>query len=244
LKPTSEGTIRMFELKRINAGYGDVQIVFDVSLEIQQREVVSLVGSNGAGKTTILRAISGLLRPFSGEILFEGRRVDRLRPAQIVELGISQVPEGRKLFGTLSVEFNLEMGAVRKQARRNRSGNLEKVLGLFPVLSERKKQMAGSLSGGEQQMLAIGRSLMSEPKLLMMDEPSLGLSPLLVRNILDTVVKIKREETTVLLVEQNLVQSLKISDRGYILEDGRVVRTGTGRDLLRDEDIKKKYLGI
>jgi branched-chain amino acid transport system ATP-binding protein len=234
----------MFELKRINAGYGDVQIVFDVSLEIQQREVVSLVGSNGAGKTTILRAISGLLRPFSGEILFEGRRVDRLRPAQIVELGISQVPEGRKLFGTLSVEFNLEMGAVRKQARRNRSGNLEKVLGLFPVLSERKKQMAGSLSGGEQQMLAIGRSLMSEPKLLMMDEPSLGLSPLLVRNILDTVVKIKREETTVLLVEQNLVQSLKISDRGYILEDGRVVRTGTGRDLLRDEDIKKKYLGI
>jgi len=244
LKPTSEGTIRMFELKRINAGYGDVQIVFDVSLEIQQREVVSLVGSNGAGKTTILRAISGLLRPFSGEILFEGRRVDQLRPAQIVELGISQVPEGRKLFGTLSVEFNLEMGAVRKQARRNRSGNLEKVLGLFPVLSERKKQMAGSLSGGEQQMLAIGRSLMSEPKLLMMDEPSLGLSPLLVRNILDTVVKIKREETTVLLVEQNLVQSLKISDRGYILEDGRVVRTGTGRDLLRDEDIKKKYLGI
>jgi len=234
----------MFELKRINAGYGDVQIVFDVSLEIQQREVVSLVGSNGAGKTTILRAISGLLRPFSGEILFEGRRVDQLRPAQIVELGISQVPEGRKLFGTLSVEFNLEMGAVRKQARRNRSGNLEKVLGLFPVLSERKKQMAGSLSGGEQQMLAIGRSLMSEPKLLMMDEPSLGLSPLLVRNILDTVVKIKREETTVLLVEQNLVQSLKISDRGYILEDGRVVRTGTGRDLLRDEDIKKKYLGI
>ena len=234
----------MFELKRINAGYGDVQIVFDVSLGIQQREVVSLIGSNGAGKTTIMRAISGLLRPFSGEILFEGRRVDQLRPAQIVELGISQVPEGRKLFGTLSVEFNLEMGAVRKQARRNRSGNLEKVLGLFPILSERKKQMAGSLSGGEQQMLAIGRSLMSEPKLLMMDEPSLGLSPLLVRNILDTVVKIKREKTTVLLVEQNLVQSLKISDRGYILEDGRIVRTGTGGDLLQDEDIKKKYLGI
>jgi branched-chain amino acid transport system ATP-binding protein len=244
LKPTSEGTIRMFELKRINAGYGDVQIVFDVSLEIQRREVVSLVGSNGAGKTTIMRAISGLLRPFSGEILFEGRRVDQLRPAQIVELGISQVPEGRKLFGTLSVEFNLEMGAVRKQARRNRSGNLEKVFGLFPVLSDRRKQMAGSLSGGEQQMLAIGRSLMSEPKLLMMDEPSLGLSPLLVRSILDTVVKIKKEKTTVLLVEQNLVQSLKISDRGYILEDGRIVRTGMGRELLQDEDIKKKYLGI
>jgi branched-chain amino acid transport system ATP-binding protein len=234
----------MFELKRINVGYGDVQIVYDVSLQIHQGEVVSLVGSNGAGKTTILKTISGLLRLFSGEILFEESRVDQLRPAQIVEMGISQVPEGRKLFGTLSVEFNLEMGAVRKQARINRSGNLEKVFGLFPVLSERKKQMAGSLSGGEQQMLAIGRSLMSEPRLIMMDEPSLGLSPLLVRNILDTVVQIKKEKTTVLLVEQNLVQSLKISDRGYILEDGRIVRTGMGRELLQDEDIKKRYLGI
>ena len=234
----------MFELKRINVGYGDVQIVYDVSLQIHRGEVVSLVGSNGAGKTTILKTISGLLRPLSGEILFEENRVDQLRPAQIVEMGISQVPEGRKLFGMLSVEFNLEMGAIRKQARKNRSGNLEKVFRLFPVLSERKKQMAGSLSGGEQQMLAIGRSLMSEPRLLMMDEPSLGLSPLLVKNILDTVVKIKKEETTVLLVEQNLVQSLKISDRGYILEDGRIVRTGLGRELLQDEDIKKKYLGI
>jgi len=222
----------MFELKRINVGYGDVQIVYDVSLQIHRGEVVSLVGSNGAGKTTILKTISGLLRPLSGEILFEENRVDQLRPAQIVEMGISQVPEGRKLFGMLSVEFNLEMGAIRKQARKNRSGNLEKVFRLFPVLSERKKQMAGSLSGGEQQMLAIGRSLMSEPRLLMMDEPSLGLSPLLVKNILDTVVKIKKEETTVL------------SDRGYILEDGRIVRTGLGRELLQDEDIKKKYLGI
>jgi branched-chain amino acid transport system ATP-binding protein len=234
----------MFELKRMNVAYGDVQIVYDVSLQIHRGEVVSLVGSNGAGKTTIMKTISGLLRPLSGEIIFEERRVDQLRPAQIVELGISQVPEGRKLFGTLSVEFNLEMGATRKQAGKNRSGNLEKVFRLFPVLSERRKQTAGSLSGGEQQMLAIGRSLMSEPKLLMMDEPSLGLSPLLAKSILDTVVKIKKEETTVLLVEQNLVQSLKISDRGYILEDGRIVRTGMGRELLQDEDIKKKYLGI
>ncbi len=234
----------MFELREINVGYGDVHVVYDVSLQIQEGEVISLVGSNGAGKTTIMKTISGLLRPLSGEIVFEGMRVDRLRPAQIVELGISQVPEGRKLFGSMPVEINLEMGAVRKQARQNRWRNMEKVLRLFPVLSERRRQMAGSLSGGEQQMLAIGRSLMSEPRLLAMDEPSLGLSPLLVKNILDTVVKIRREGTTVLLVEQNLVQSLRISDRGYILETGRIVRTGMGGELLEDENIKKKYLGI
>jgi len=234
----------MFELREINVGYGDVHVVYDVGMQIHEGEVISLVGSNGAGKTTIMRTISGLLRPLSGEIIFEGRRVDRLRPAQIVELGISQVPEGRKLFGSLPVELNLEMGSIRKQARPNRLRNMEKVLGLFPVLAERKRQMAGSLSGGEQQMLAIGRSLMSEPKLLIMDEPSLGLSPLLVKTILDTVGKIRKEGTTVLLVEQNLVQSLKISDRGYILETGRIVRTGMGKELLEDETIKKKYLGI
>ena len=234
----------MFELKEINVGYGDVHIVYDVSLQIHKEEIVSLVGSNGAGKTTIMKTISGLLMPLSGEIFFEGRRVDRLRPAQIVQLGISQVPEGRKLFGSMPVEINLEMGAVRRQARQNRLRNMENVLNLFPVLAERRKQIAGSLSGGEQQMLAIGRSLMSEPKLLIMDEPSLGLSPLLVKNILGTVVKIRKEGTTVLLVEQNLVQSLRISDRGYILETGRIVRTGKGRELLQDENIKKKYLGI
>ena len=234
----------MFELREINVGYGDVHVVFDVGMQIRKGEVISVVGSNGSGKTTIMRTISGLLRPMSGEIVFEERRVDRLRPAQIVELGISQVPEGRKLFGSMPVELNLEMGAVRKQARPNRSRNMEKVLRLFPVLAERKRQMAGSLSGGEQQMLAIGRSLMSEPKLLILDEPSLGLSPLLVKTILDTVGKIRKEGTTVLLVEQNLVQSLKISDRGYILETGRIVRTGTGKELLEDETIKKKYLGI
>ena len=234
----------MFELREINVGYGDVHVVFDVGMQIHEGEVISLVGSNGAGKTTIMKTISGLLRPLSGEIVFEGRRVDRLRPAQIVEMGISQVPEGRKLFGSLPVEFNLEMGSIRKQARPNRSRNMEKVFRLFPVLAERKRQMAGSLSGGEQQMLAIGRSLMSEPKLLIMDEPSLGLSPLLVKTILDAVGKIRKEGTTVLLVEQNLVQSLKISDRGYILETGRIVRTGMGKELLEDETIKKKYLGI
>lgn len=234
----------MFKLKEIDIAYGDVHIVYGVSLEIEKGEIISLVGSNGAGKTTILRTISGLLKPLSGEVLFEGRRLDQLRPAQIVDLGISQAPEGRKLFGSMPVEINLEMGAVRKEARKNRTSNMKKVFDLFPVLAERRKQRAGSLSGGEQQMLAIGRSLMSDPKLLIMDEPSLGLAPLLVQNIMDTVVKIRRDGTTVLLVEQNLVQALKISDRGYILETGRVVQTGTGAELFQDENIKKKYLGI
>jgi branched-chain amino acid transport system ATP-binding protein len=219
-------------------------MVHGVSLKSKKREIISLVGSNGAGKTTILKAISGLLKPISGTILFEEKRLDLLRPAQIVGLGVSQVPEGRKLFGSMSVEINLEMGAIRRQARLRKEENLRKVLNLFPILSERKKQLAGSLSGGEQQMLAIGRSLMSEPKLLIMDEPSLGLSPLLAKTILDTVVTIRKEGTTVLLVEQNLIQALKISDRGYILETGRIVQTGTGIELLQDEQVKKKYLGI
>jgi len=234
----------VFELKQINVAYGDVHIIYDVNLKIEKGEIISLVGSNGAGKTTIMKAISGLLKPLSGEIIFEGERLDRLRPAQIVNLGVSQVPEGRKLFGSMSVDFNLEMGAVRKQARQNINVNLRKVFDLFPVLAERKNQLAGSLSGGEQQMLAIGRSMMSEPKLLLMDEPSLGLSPLLVKDILYTTEKIRKEGTTVLLVEQNLVQALKISDRAYLIETGRIVHSGKGEDLLQDEHIKKKYLGI
>ncbi len=234
----------MFDLKKVNIAYGDVHIVYDASLHIEKKEIISLVGSNGAGKTTILRSISGLMKPLSGEILFEGHRIEQLRPAQIVDLGISQVPEGRKLFGSMPVEINLEMGVVKKQARKNKETNMEKIFTLFPALAARKKQLAGSLSGGEQQMLAIGRGLMSEPKLLIMDEPSLGLSPLLMKNILGTVVKIRKEGTTVLLVEQNLVQALRISDRGYVIETGRIVQTGTSIDLLQDEYIRKKYLGI
>lgn len=234
----------MLEIERINVAYGDVQVIHDASLKIEQGEIVSLIGSNGAGKTTLMKTISGLLRPSSGQILFDGNRLDQLRPAQIVRLGISQVPEGRKLFSSMTVAVNLEMGAVRKQVRKNKQTNLEKVLVLFPRLATRKKQLAGSLSGGEQQMLAIGRSLMSEPKLLVMDEPSLGLAPLLAKNILTTVLSIRKDGTTVLLVEQNLIQALKISDRGYVLETGRIVQTGRGTDLLQDDQIKKKYLGI
>jgi len=234
----------MFELMKINVAYGDVHIIRDVSLQIQKGEIISLVGSNGAGKTTIMRTISGILKPLSGQIVFNEMRMDQLRPAQIVNQGISQVPEGRKLFGSLSVEFNLEMGTIKKTARPNKRANMEKVFTLFPVLAERRNQFAGSLSGGEQQMLAIGRALMSQPQLLIMDEPSLGLSPLLVKNILGTVVMIRQDGTTVLLVEQNLVQALRISDRGYVLETGRIVQTGTGASLLQDEEIKRKYLGI
>jgi branched-chain amino acid transport system ATP-binding protein len=234
----------MFELQGIDVAYGDVQVIYSVSLRVDQREIISLVGSNGAGKTTALRTISGLLRPLKGEILFEGRSIKGLRPAQIVELGILHVPEGRKLFKSLSVDINLQMGAVRKEARCNREMNLKKVFGLFPVLAERKRQVAGSLSGGEQQMLAIGRSLMSDARLLLMDEPSQGLAPFLAKSILDTVSKIRGDGTTVLLVEQNLVHALKISERAYILETGRIVKEGPGKALLQDENVKRKYLGI
>ena len=234
----------MLDIREIDVSYGDVPVVRGVSLKIGQGEIVSLVGSNGAGKTTLLKSISGILRPSSGQIMFDGSRLDQLRPAKIVDLGISQVPEGRKLFGSLSVAVNLELGAVRSQARKRRQANMDRVFALFPVLAERKKQRAGSLSGGEQQMLAIGRSLMSEPRLLMMDEPSLGLAPLLMKHILDKIIDIRRDGTTVLLVEQNLVQALKISDRGYVLETGRIVQTGRAMELLQDDQIKKKYLGL
>lgn len=234
----------MFEIREISVAYGDVRIIYNVSLKIEKEEIVSLVGSNGAGKTTIMKTISGLLRPLSGEIIFDNTRIDFLPPARIVRLGISRVPEGRTIFGSMTVKKNLELGGIKKAARLNKRANLEKIFNLFPVLAERQQQVAWTLSGGEQQMLAIGRSLMSEPKMLLMDEPSLGLAPLLVKNILETVVKIRKEGTTVLLVEQNLVQALKISDRGYILETGRIVQSGTGQDLLQDEHVKRNYLGI
>jgi branched-chain amino acid transport system ATP-binding protein len=234
----------MFKIEKLNIAYGDIHIVHEASFQIEEKEVVSLVGSNGAGKTTIMKTISGLLRPLSGHIIFNGIHLEQLQPDEIVNLGISQVPEGRKLFGPLSVEINLELGSIRKQARKHMQANMDKVFSLFPVLAQRKKQVAESLSGGEQQMVAIARSLMSDPKLLVMDEPSLGLAPFLVNTIFNTTVKIKEEGTTILLVEQNLVQALKISDRAYILETGRIVRAGGGQELLNDEEVKRNYLGI
>jgi branched-chain amino acid transport system ATP-binding protein len=244
LRLISGRKVLVFKTNKLNIAYGDIHIVHEVSFQIEKKEVVCLVGSNGAGKTTIMKTISGLLRPLSGDIVFDGVHLEHLQPDEIVDLGISQVPEGRKLFGPLSVEINLEMGAIRKQARKHMQANMDRVFGLFPVLAQRKKQVAESLSGGEQQMVAIARSLMSDPKLLLMDEPSLGLAPFLVNIIFNTVVEIKQEGTTILLVEQNLVEALKISDRAYILETGKIVRAGGGQQLLNDEEVKRDYLGI
>jgi branched-chain amino acid transport system ATP-binding protein len=244
LRLISGRKVLVFKTNKLNIAYGDIHIVHEVSFQIEKKEVVCLVGSNGAGKTTIMKTISGLLRPLSGDIVFDGVHLEHLQPDEIVDLGISQVPEGRKLFGPLSVEINLEMGAIRKQARKHMQANMDRVFGLFPVLAQRKKQVAQSLSGGEQQMVAIARSLMSDPKLLLMDEPSLGLAPFLVNIIFNTVVEIKQEGTTILLVEQNLVEALKISDRAYILETGKIVRAGGGQQLLNDEEVKRDYLGI
>jgi branched-chain amino acid transport system ATP-binding protein len=234
----------MFEIKNLNIAYGDVQIVHNVSFHVQREEIVSIIGSNGAGKTTTLKTVSGLLRPLSGEVNFDGIRLDKMDPADIVNMGVSQVPEGRKLFTALSVEVNLELGAVRKESKPNIKKNMEKVFTLFPILKNRRKQSAGSLSGGEQQMLAIARGLMSEPRMLILDEPSLGLAPLLVKTILSTIEMIRKGGATILLVEQNLVQALKISDRGYILETGRIVQEGTGVELMQNQMIRMNYLGI
>ncbi len=234
----------MLEVKNINVYYGDAQALWDVTFNVNRREIVLLVGSNGAGKSTTLKAISGLVPPASGEIAFEGTRIDRVEAYRIVEMGIAHIPEGRRLWPGLSVRENLELGAYIKTARRLRVNTLEWVLNLFPRLRERMNQSAGTLSGGEQQMLAIGRGLLSKPKLLILDEPSLGLAPLLVGEVLETIQKINREGVTILLIEQNVNRALAISNRSYVLELGRIVLAGTGKDLLADERVKAAYLGL
>jgi branched-chain amino acid transport system ATP-binding protein len=226
------------------AGYEGSLALFGISLEVRAGQVVALVGANGAGKTTTLRAISGLVRPESGQVVFEGRRIDGLRPHQITALGIAHVPEGRRVFGRLSVLDNLQLGAYVRRDPAERRRNLERVFSLFPVLYERRNQVAGTLSGGEQQMLAIGRGLMLSPKLLMLDEPSLGLAPRMVDRIFDAVAEIKRQGTTVLLVEQNLVEALELADYGYVIQTGRVVLEGPGPKLLQSELIRSAYLGL
>ncbi|MGB7919771.1 MAG: ABC transporter ATP-binding protein [Desulfobacterales bacterium] len=232
------------ELKNIDVFYGDVQVVFDLSLKVEEGEVVSIIGSNGAGKSTLLKTISGLMAPARGEIFFEGFPTHDQPPEKIVERGIVQVPEGRRLFTLMTVKDNLIVGAYNSRADRQREKTLQEVLGLLPRLKERESQLAMTLSGGEQQMVAIGRGLMARPKLLMLDEPSLGLAPILIRNIFETVRKIADQGTTVLLVEQDVKNSLGLSDRGYVLEHGRIAMEGTAKELLQDPHIKTAYLGI
>jgi branched-chain amino acid transport system ATP-binding protein len=235
----------VLKLDRIDVYYGNIQALWQVSLGVEAGEVVTIVGSNGAGKSTILRGITGLIKPRQGSIAFEDRRIDALSPDQIVRLGLSMVPEGRELFPRMTVRENLELGAAYiDRAYAQTAESLEWVLTLFPVLRERSRQLAGTLSGGEQQMLAIGRALMSRPKLLMLDEPSLGLAPLLVAGVFRTVQQINREGVTLLLVEQNVRKSLTLAHRAYVLENGRVAMEGKGRELIADPHVKEAYLGL
>lgn len=234
----------MLKVENIDVSYGDLQVLWDVSIEVSAHEIVALVGSNGAGKTTLLKTISRLLPVQKGRLLMDSFDFSKLPAPQVIELGITLVPEGRRLFPEMSVWENLMMGGFTSAARSSRPVMLEKVFDLFPRLGERKKQLAGTLSGGEQQMLAIGRGLMSQPRLMILDEPSLGLSPILVSEIFHIIKNIQTEGMTVLIVEQNTRQTLGICDRGYVLENGRVVLEGTGPSLLSHDHIKKAYLGI
>lgn len=234
----------MLKVNGIEVFYGDLQALRGVSLEVKQGEVVSIVGSNGAGKSTTLMTISGILKPKRGEIQFHQEFTHRYPSSKVVSLGIVQIPEGRQLFPTLTVIENLEMGAQFPKAKRMRQETMEWVFKLFPRLKERKNQFAGTLSGGEQQMLAIGRGLMSRPNLLMLDEPSLGLSPILVKAIFDIIREINQQGTTILLVEQNVFHSLNLSHRGYVMENGSITLSGTGQDLLKNQHIRQSYLGL
>jgi branched-chain amino acid transport system ATP-binding protein len=232
-------------LEQIDVYYGNIQALWKVSLGVEGGEIITIVGSNGAGKSTILRSITGLIKPRRGSITFDSRRIDALSPDEIVRLGISMVPEGRELFPRMTVRENLELGAAYiDRAYSQAIESLDWVLTLFPVLRERSKQQAGTLSGGEQQMLAIGRALMSRPQILMLDEPSLGLAPLLVAGVFRTVRQINQEGVTVLLVEQNVRQSLTLAHRAYVLENGRIVMEGKGRELIADKHVKEAYLGL
>jgi branched-chain amino acid transport system ATP-binding protein len=234
----------LLEVRNIDVFYGDVQVVFDLSLTVDEGEVVSIIGGNGAGKSTLLRTISGLMNPANGQIVFEGQPIHELPPEKIVERGIVQVPEGRRLFTLMSVQDNLLVGAYNERADAHMQKSFYEVYTLFPRLKERSAQMAMTLSGGEQQMVAIGRGLMARPKLLMLDEPSLGLAPILIKNIFETVSHIAKQGTTVLLVEQDVKHSLSLSDRGYVLEHGRTVMQGPASELLDNPHIKTAYLGL
>jgi len=234
----------MLKLNKINVAYGDLQVLWDVSLEVKEGEFVSLLGSNGAGKTTTLNTISGLLHPFKGSIEFLGEEISSLPGYKTAEMGIAHVPEGRRLFPEMTVQENLELGSLAPAAKRRRWETMAEVFDLFPRLKERRNQEAGSLSGGEQQMVAIGRGLMSLPKLLMLDEPSLGLAPVIVDQVFEIIRDVHRQGITVLLVEQNVVHALKYCNRAYVMENGRTVLEGSGSELLNNPHVKEAYLGI
>lgn len=234
----------MLKVSGIAVYYGDMQALRNVSIDVNQGEVVSVIGSNGAGKSTLLKTISGVLRTRSGAISLNGNEISQAPPSKIVENGISHVPEGRQIFPTMTVLENLEMGAQFPRTQKVQHETMQQVFGYFPRLKERLKQKAGTLSGGEQQMLAMGRGLMSLPALMMLDEPSLGLAPVLVSTIFEIIEKINRQGTSILLIEQNVFHSLNISNRGYVLENGQVALSGTGQELLENPHIRKTYLGL
>lgn len=234
----------MLKLDNVHAGYGPTTILEDVSLEVKEGEIVTIVGANGAGKTTTLRTIAGLIKPRKGKIVFCGDDITNLRGDQVVDRGITLIPEGRQLFGDMTVRENLLIGAFRRAARATQENRLEEVLSIFPRVRERLEQTAASLSGGEQQMVAIARGMMAQPKILMFDEPSLGLAPIVVSQVFDIVRQIAAQGTTVLIVEQNIYTTLKVADRGYVLENGRIVLEGASAALLKDDYIRQAYLGI
>jgi branched-chain amino acid transport system ATP-binding protein len=234
----------VLEVRGIDVFYGDVQVIWDVSFNIQQGEIVALIGANGAGKSTILKTISRLVPLSKGEIIFDSVPLHGMEPYRLIDRGIVHVPEARRLFVEMTVEENLDMGSLKGEAKKERERSKEMVFSLFPRLSERRRQIAGTLSGGEQQMVAIGRGLMSKPKLMMFDEPSLGLAPILVREIFNVIGRIREEGTTILIVEQNVNQTLAKADRAYVLETGKIVLEGTGQALLADAHVKAAYLGV
>jgi branched-chain amino acid transport system ATP-binding protein len=233
----------MLEVKNIQVAYGKIVAVKDVSVTVNEGEIVTLIGSNGAGKSTTLRAISGLIKPKSGEITFNGKRIDGIPGHDIVSLGICHSPEGRRIFPRMTVKENLELGAFLRNNKAEVAADMERVLDLFPRLKERIKQTAGTMSGGEQQMLAVSRALMGDPKLLLLDEPSMGLAPVLVELIFDTIVKIRKQGITILLIEQNATAALEVADRAYVLESGKVKMSGSAKELSSDDKVTKAYLG-
>ena len=234
----------MLKVTSLNVSYGDAQALWNISFDVKEREICCLIGANGAGKTTTLNAVSGMIHPSSGEVVFLSSRIEGSRPSTIVGLGISLIPEGRRLFSKLTVLENLELGAFTRQARPLTKESIGSVWEIFPILRERQSQLAGALSGGMQQMLAIGRGLMARPKLLMLDEPSLGLAPLIVKTLFEVIQTLNDRQVTILLVEQNVHQALKISQRAFVMKTGRIVLAGKADELMSDPEIKKAYMGM